>query len=231
MSLPEFPDPREWKLCGSPVRRRLMAALGGMVGGLALGGAGAAGAAGVPRVRIGGAAGGTAAKEPQGTSQGGSTLGGYVPLDAEWVRRQGNELGVYARYIQALRLRNISVMQVVAAHAKKRGSVWNSLPPRAYWRCIGPTLKLLDRVSIELNVPVTEVVSVYRAPAYNALCPGARSGSWHQRNFAVDVKMGTAASNVAAMARRMRDRGWFRGGVGRYGGFTHVDTRGTNVDW
>ncbi len=217
MSLRHFPEADESNPCVSPGRRRVLAGLGGVLGALAWGGAGGrAGAAAWPFSRSSGA------------SSGGLDAGA---LDAEWVRRQGRELGVYGRYLETLRLRNISVQRVVAAHAKRRGAVWNSLPPRAAWRCIGPTLKVLDRVSMELDAPVTEVLSVYRAPAYNARCPGARSGSWHMRNYAVDVKMGARPSEVAAMARRLRDRGLFRGGVGRYGTFTHVDTRGTNIDW
>jgi hypothetical protein len=29
----------------------------------------------------------------------------------------------------------------------------------------------------------------------------------------------------------MRSTGLFQGGVGRYGSFTHIDTRGSNADW
>jgi hypothetical protein len=152
-------------------------------------------------------------------------------LPSEWLRREGRHVHSYARYIDSLRLRNITTQQVIVAHAKKRGSVWNSIPPREAWRSIGPTLKVLDRVSRELNVPVTDVVSVFRNPAYNSRCAGARRNSWHLRNYAVDVKMGAKPSTVASMARRLRDRGYFRGGIGRYWSFTHVDTRGTNVDW
>jgi len=152
-------------------------------------------------------------------------------LPGEWLRREGRTVNSYASYIDSLRLRNITTQQVISAHAKKRGPVWNSMPPRKAWRSIGPTLKILDKVSQELNVPVTEVVSVYRNPPYNARCPGARSNSWHLRNYAVDVKMGAKPSTVSAMARRLRDRGYFRGGIGRYPSFTHIDTRGNNTDW
>jgi hypothetical protein len=31
--------------------------------------------------------------------------------------------------------------------------------------------------------------------------------------------------------REMRDEGLFRGGIGRYPTFTHVDVRGKNADW
>jgi uncharacterized protein YcbK (DUF882 family) len=78
---------------------------------------------------------------------------------------------------------------------------------------------------------VDEIVSAYRSPAYNATCSGARRGSWHQANVALDVKFAASPSTVAGAARSLRSRGLFRGGVGRYGTFTHIDTRGRNVDW
>jgi len=165
--------------------------------------------------------------------QGGSSTRGFTfdGLPEEWLRREGRTVSSYASFIDGLRLRNITTQQVIGSHAKQRGSVWNSIPPREAWRSVGPTLQVIDRVSRELNVPVTEVLSVYRNPVYNSLCSGARRNSWHTRNYAVDVKMGAKPSTVAAMAGRLRDRGQFRGGIGRYGDFTHVDTRGTNIDW
>jgi hypothetical protein len=152
-------------------------------------------------------------------------------LPGEWLRREGRSVNSYASYIDSLRLQNITTQQVISAHAKKRGPVWNSMPPRKAWKSIGPALKLLDKVSQELNVPVTEVVSVFRNPPYNARCPGAQSNSWHLQNYAVDVKMGAKPSTVAEMALRLRSRGHFKGGIGRYPNFTHLDTRGTNADW
>ncbi len=152
-------------------------------------------------------------------------------LPAEWVARQGNEIKVYAAYLTAVRLQRLTPQQVIEAHAKKHGQIWNSLPPRNLWRQMVPTLRVIDRVAMELGQPVGEIVSAYRSPAYNATCSGARRGSWHQANVAIDVKFGATPSSVAGAARSLRSRGLFRGGVGRYGSFTHVDTRGQNVDW
>ena len=206
-------------VCESPLRRHLLRGIALAAGGVALGAPGTAAAWSWPWSRN---------RDAQPARPGGFDLN---DIDPAWLQRQGNGVAVYARFIQSLRLRNIKVEQVIRAHAKRRGNVWNQLPPRQAWRSIGPTLKLLDRVSQDLNTPVVELVSVYRTPAYNARCPGARSGSWHMRNFAVDVKMGARPSQVAAAARSLRARGMFRGGVGRYSQFTHVDTRGTDVDW
>ena len=160
-----------------------------------------------------------------------AVIGDLSDLPAEWVARQGSNLKDYAAYLGSIRLQKLTVRQVIEAHAKQRGSVWNTLPPRNLWRQMVPTLRVIDRLSMELGQPVKEIVSAYRCPAYNARCAGARSGSWHQANVAVDVQFEVAASTVAQTARTLRSRGLFRGGVGRYSGFTHVDTRGQNVDW
>jgi hypothetical protein len=155
----------------------------------------------------------------------------FSDLPQEWVARQGSELKAYAEFLASLRLQQLTPQQVIAAHAKQRGSVWNSLPPRAMWRQMAPTLRVIDRVSMQLGQPVKQVTSAYRAPAYNARCPGAKSGSYHQVNVAVDVQFDASPSVVAQTARSFRSKGGFRGGVGRYPTFTHIDTRGNNVDW
>ncbi len=155
-------------------------------------------------------------------------IGGFPD---EWVRLQGRNLTDYAAYIGTLKMRNISAQEVISAHAKQRGSVWNSLPPRSWWTRMGYTLRVVDRISSEMGVPVKEIVSAYRSPDYNSRCSGAKSQSWHQANVAVDVQFDTSAPSVAATARNLRDRGLFKGGVGSYPGFTHIDTRGTNVNW
>lgn len=155
----------------------------------------------------------------------------FSDLPSEWVRRQGSNLDAYANYLAGLKLRHVTPEQVIAAHAKRRGSVWNSLPPKSLWKNMKPTLKVVDKVAAELGQPVKEIVSAYRSPAYNARCAGAKSRSWHMSNVAVDVTFGTRAWNVASKARSLRSRGLFKGGVGRYSGFTHIDTRGQSVDW
>jgi hypothetical protein len=149
----------------------------------------------------------------------------------EWVRLQGRNLKNYTNYLNSLKLRNISAQDVIAAHAKERGSVWNMLPPREWWTRMGYTLRVVDRISSEMQTPVKEIVSAYRSPAYNARCGGARRKSWHQANVAVDVQFDTSARKVTSATRSLRDRGLFKGGVGSYSSFTHIDTRGTNVNW
>ena len=155
-------------------------------------------------------------------------IGGF---DEEWVKLDGRNLNSYSAYINSLKLKNISAQDVISAHAKQRGNVWNRIPPRQWWTRMGYTLKVVDRISSAMNVPVKEIVSAYRTPAYNSLCYGAKTHSWHQSNVAIDVRFDTSARQVTTAARSLRDRGLFKGGVGSYPSFTHIDTRGTNMDW
>ncbi len=152
-------------------------------------------------------------------------------LPPEWAHNQGSLLPEYTRYLSTLKLRNISAAQVIEAHAKSKGSVWNILPPKVWWARMGYTLRVADRIAMEMGVRQVEVVSAYRCPAYNSHCEGAKYGSWHQANVAVDVKFPVAASQVTKTARELRDLGLFRGGVGGYSDFTHIDSRGQNVNW
>ena len=152
-------------------------------------------------------------------------------LPEEWAVRNGAAAATYLRYLNSLKLQRISPSQVVEAHAKQKGSVWNSIPPKAWWNRMGYVLRVVDRIAREMSVNQVEIISAYRAPAYNAHCAGAKSGSWHQANVAADVKFPVAASKVTKMARELRDLGLFKGGVGGYWNFTHIDARGQNINW
>lgn len=163
-----------------------------------------------------------------GESSSGPTLADLPP---EWVANQSYLLPDYYRYLTLVKLTRITPVQVIMAHAKEHQGVWNRIPPKSMWPRIVGTLRVVDRVGAQLDLPVKEIISAYRAPAYNARCPGAKSGSWHQANYAVDVTFPTNASTVTAVTRNLRDRGLFKGGVGGYPTFTHVDTRGENINW
>jgi hypothetical protein len=152
-------------------------------------------------------------------------------LPQEWLERHGRYATEYFRYLTALKLKRVDPAQVLESHAKEKGGVWNSIPPKASWRRMGYTLRVAERVAQEMNVSEVEIISAYRSPDYNARCRGARTHSWHQQNIAVDVKFPMRASKVTAMARQLRDEGLFRGGVGGYWNFTHIDARGQNINW
>ena len=152
-------------------------------------------------------------------------------LPQEWVARQGTDLQKYARYIAKHRMEKITVQQVIKAHARNKGSVWNSIPPKSQWNSMIPTLKAADKLAVALGTDLKEICSAYRSPAYNSRCPGAKPRSYHQQNVALDLMFNTSQSRVSRVARELRNNGLFKGGVGRYNIFTHIDTRGYNADW
>ena len=153
-------------------------------------------------------------------------------LPKSWVKMEGEgKIQSYANFLEGLRLKNVTPFQMIKAHARKKGSLWNSLPPKSMWRSMAGTLKAADRVAGTLGQPVANVTSAYRSPGYNSRCPGAKPRSWHMQNFALDLQFKASPSTVASVAREVREQGFFKGGIGRYSSFVHIDTRGNNVDW
>jgi len=154
-------------------------------------------------------------------------------LPQDWVHRQGGEIFRYAKFIDKLRLKRISNYQVIKVHARRKGYVWNEIPPSSQWKNIGNTLKIMDKVAHDyMKQDVKDIVSLYRSPAYNARCPGAKPNSWHKKNYAMDVVMHSSSWKTYEAVRWMRDsKKAFEGGVGRYSSFTHIDTRGYNATW
>ncbi len=154
-------------------------------------------------------------------------------LPADWVRREGGDIFRYAKFIDRLRLKHMSNYQVIKVHSRRKGYVWNEIPPKHLWKNIGDTLRAMDKVADLLGgEDVREIVSLYRSPAYNARCPGAKPNSWHKKNFAMDVIMPSSPWRVYQAARHLRDKQRkFVGGVGSYSSFTHIDTRGYIATW
>lgn len=148
-----------------------------------------------------------------------------------WVNSKGLEVLRYANYIKGLKLKNMTPYTVLYPHFKTRGRTHNSIPPRYMWRNISATLKVIDAIGTRVGARPKPLVSVYRSPTYNRAVRGVTQ-SQHLVNKAVDVQFyGVSAYTVSAVARKMRSEGAFKGGVGRYSSFTHVDTRGSNSDW
>jgi len=154
-------------------------------------------------------------------------------LPQKWVKLEGEQrLQSYAKFLEGLRLKYITPYQMIKAHARTKGSLWNTLPPKSMWRSMVGTLQAADRVAAALGEPVDNVASAYRSPSYNSRCPGADPRSWHLQNFALDLQFkASKPSTVASVAREIRERGLFKGGIGRYTSFVHIDTRGKNADW
>jgi hypothetical protein len=152
-------------------------------------------------------------------------------IPQSWVDSKGLDVLRYANYIKALKLKNVTPHMVLYPHFKTRGRRKNSLPPRYMWRNIAATLRVIDALASRMRATPKELVSIYRSPTYNRAVRG-RSQSQHLHNRAVDVQFnGVSAYTVSSVVRKMRSEGAFKGGVGRYSSFTHIDTRGHNADW
>lgn len=137
----------------------------------------------------------------------------------------------YATFLSSLNLRHINISLVLDSHAKQHHGVKNALPPSEMWNNLVGPLRVADAICERLQEEVLLIASAYRTAAYNALCPGSAKNSQHLQNGALDLIFRTDPAEVAHVARDLRAQGLYHGGVGQYQNFTHVDTRGENVDW
>ena len=136
----------------------------------------------------------------------------------------------YTEFLRGLQLRHFKPIEITSYGSRTRGGVANSLPPRAIWGNLVATLNVLDELREFLGQPIT-LLSIYRSPAYNSQILGARY-SQHLVNKAIDFKVkGLSPLTVYNRLVKMRGAGCFKGGVGRYSGFIHCDTRGRNATW
>ena len=103
----------------------------------------------------------------------------------------------------------------------------NTDPPRSLWPSLLAVTKVADEARHRLGRPL-RINSGYRNAAYNRAIGGA-SASIHMRGGALDLS-GSPAT-LHRILTEMRREGLFRGGIGRYRTFTHVDVRGKNADW
>jgi len=107
----------------------------------------------------------------------------------------------------------------------------NSLPPANLWPRIANTAKMLDEIRHRLGASC-RILSAYRSPAYNS-CVGGESASLHMSFNAIDFRCasGTPAEwrDVARAVRSSKPA--FKGGIGFYSSFVHIDTRGSIANW
>ena len=136
----------------------------------------------------------------------------------------------YCDYIDNLGLEHISGKELITYSRRTRKGVRAGVPPKSKWKNLPETLFLVDAVRRYYGKPVT-ITSAYRCPAYNKLCGGATQ-SWHMQGYAIDfVIKGVRPSFVRNLLLKWRQAGEFKGGLGRYSSFTHIDTRGYNATW
>ena len=141
------------------------------------------------------------------------------------------EAEAYAEFINSLGLRYITAAEVIRPHWSDINGVRNELPPRELWTMLPPALRLADEMRARLGVPLLKITSAYRSPRYNRMVAGSASRSYHMRNQALDLVFACSARKATAVAVQLRREGKFRGGIGQYSTFVHLDTRGFNASW
>lgn len=144
----------------------------------------------------------------------------------------------YAAFIGRLGLRHFTGAEVAAYAARTRGTVRNSLPPRALWPNIIKTLIVADELRHQYGKPVS-VTSAYRSPAYNRAV-GGEPASFHMQNLALDLSV-PEPKKFRAIAASMRGKSFklpgnggsfvWKGGIGLYSTFVHIDARGYDANW
>ena len=112
-----------------------------------------------------------------------------------------------------------------------RRGIKNSEPPRDLWVNILPTLHIVDDLRESLGRSIV-IISSYRSPAYNAKIDGAAKHSYHKTFQALDIVVaGHSPESVFKKLLAWREAGRFKGGLGKYSSFVHIDTRGANATW
>ena len=136
----------------------------------------------------------------------------------------------YEDFLASFNLRHIQPLEVINPHRQCTSGITNTLPPIELWSAMPATLFVADEIRARLDRPLQVITSAYRNPAYNKACGGA-SGSWHTKNCALDLVFDGGPRAAYDIACELRSEGLFRGGLGLYKSFIHIDTRGVNKTW
>jgi len=137
----------------------------------------------------------------------------------------------YRAYLASDQLSYLSADEILRPHFKYRSGVCSGVPPKHLWKNMRETARVANEIRRRLGVPLHTVVSAYRSPQYNARCPGASKYSQHLKNCALDLIYSCSSKSAFDMAVKLRDEGFFKGGIGLYSNFIHIDTRGRNATW
>ena len=137
----------------------------------------------------------------------------------------------YRAYLAKNKLPYLSADEIIRPQFKYRSGVCSGVPPKHLWRNIRQTARVANEIRHRLGVPLNTVISAYRSPEYNDRCPGASKNSQHLKNRALDLIYACPPKKAFEMAAQLRNEGFFKGGIGLYSGFIHIDTRGKNATW
>jgi len=141
----------------------------------------------------------------------------------------------FTDYFESVKLscdiRHFSADEFTSYFKVTRRGVTNREPPPEMWGNIVKTLKVVDDLREHLGRPLV-LLSSYRSPEYNRAIGDAAPKSLHLQFRALDIAVaGKSPAEVFQVLKAWRAAGRFRGGLGLYRTFVHIDTRGSNATW
>jgi len=146
-------------------------------------------------------------------------------------RKRRMSLESFTTWFRSKNFNYFDAKEFTSYFSTHRRGVTNSPPDRALWENIVPTLRVVDRLRAHFGRPIV-ILSSYRSPEYNAAITGAASKSYHKSFQALDIAVsGKSPEEVFAVLSKWRAEGDFKGGLGLYSTFVHIDTRGHNATW
>ena len=158
-----------------------------------------------------------------------------IAAESAALETPGFDMAAFRTFVASLGLRYFSAEELVfmgASNAPGGACAGkNHFPAAAKWPRIADTAKMLDEIRHRLGAKCT-ILSAYRNPAYNA-CVGGESASLHMEFNAIDFRCvsGTSAQWHAVAKAVRASAPSFKGGIGKYPSFVHIDTRGTIANW
>jgi uncharacterized protein YcbK (DUF882 family) len=134
----------------------------------------------------------------------------------------------FQRELDKRKVKNFTAKEVFFKGASNARLKLNTEPPKELWDNIYNTLIVADKARNKFGKPL-KIVSAYRSPKYNKAIGGEKK-SHHMKFNALDLRT-SAPRTLHKILLEMRNKGEFKGGLGLYKTFVHVDTRGYNADW
>lgn len=142
-------------------------------------------------------------------------------------------------FIDSLGLRHFRGKELTPYWSRKNKSGANHVPPSSLWGNIVEPLVILDQLRESTGKSI-RITSTFRSEAYNKGTGGAKF-SQHLLFNAIDFQGHYPPKYLATALKAMRGKRFknpvtgrsfvFRGGVGLYPTFVHLDTRGHDADW
>jgi uncharacterized protein YcbK (DUF882 family) len=134
----------------------------------------------------------------------------------------------FQRELDKRKIKYFNADEVFFRGASDKKLKLNTEPPEKLWENIWRTIEVADKARHKHGKPI-KINSAYRSSKYNKAIGGA-SKSFHTQFNALDLRT-SAPKQLHKILSEMRARGEFKGGLGLYKTFVHVDTRGHNADW